>query len=147
MAKIADRDQTNGAAIFEFANGKKLTCEYDALSEEMKRTVGIWGINHKVGDGFSQAKSVDEALDMAEAVWEGLLRGEWTVRTTGGMLAEALARASGQPIERCREVIRGMDDATKKKLAKTPEIMAAQAAILAERAKGSSVDFGTLFGG
>lgn len=145
MAKIADREQTTFAAVFAFANGKRLECEYDRLSDAMKRTVGIWGINHKVGDGFSSAQSVDEAFDMATAVWEGLLNDEWTVRTTGGILAEALSRASGEPLEACREVIKGMDDKAKRKLAKNPAILAAQAEILKERAEGSAGDLSSLF--
>jgi hypothetical protein len=145
MAKIADRDQTSTAALFKFANGSTLTCEYDLLSDEMKRTVGIWGINHKVGDGFSQAKSVDEAQEMAEAVWCGLIDGEWTVRVTGGILAECLSRATGWPIEDCRAKVKALDDKAKKKLEKAPEILTAKAAILAERAKDSRTDFGAMF--
>lgn len=147
MAKIADREQTKHAALFNFADGSKLECAYDALSDEMKRTVGIWGINHKVGDGFSSAKSVAEAYEMASAVWEGLLNGEWTVRVTGGMLAECLSRATGWPLDECREKIRGMDDKAKRQLEKVPEILTAKAEILAEKAKDSKTDFSAMFGG
>ena len=146
MAKIADRDQNTTAAVFMFANGKRLECEYDRLSDDMKRKVGIWGINHKVGDGFSSAQTVDEAYDMASAVWDGLLNGDWTVRTTGGILAEALSRASGETLEACREVIKAMDDKAKRKLAKNPAILAAQAEILKERAAGTGGDLSSLFG-
>ena len=145
MAKVADRDQTANAAVFNFADGRKLECLYDSLSEDMKRTVGIWGINHKVGDGFSAAKSVAEAVEMAQAVWQGLLDGEWTVRVTGGQLAECLARATGWNIEDCREKIRGMDDKAKRKLEKVPEILKAKADILAEKAKDAQTDFGAMF--
>ena len=138
---VAERTVT-----FTWADGAPPTvCRYDDLSEAMRVHVGLFGINHKGGDSYSQAESVADARERCEATWNALLRGEWEIRIVGGILVEALARATGRGIDECRPVVAAMDDAAKRKLGKHKDILQAIADIRAERAGESEEDLAKLF--
>ena len=65
-----------------------------------------------------------------------LVEGLWSAgrESGGGVLVEALHRATGQDMEECRRLVAGFTDDKKKELKKHAGIAAAIAAIGAERA-------------
>lgn len=120
---------------FEFANGVTRTCLLDDLTPSMVTRFAIHGIAQKGGDSYASAESIAEAIDNLDEVWTNAREGNWEVRTGGGgILVEALARATGKPIDEARAVVRGMDDKAKRKLGGHPDILDAIAAIRKERA-------------
>jgi len=59
-------------------SGKK---EYDfsKLPPKIQASLGPFGLNHKLGDSAA-GKSGAEAEKAVQHVWDGLMKGEWTVR-------------------------------------------------------------------
>ena len=146
MAKVATKDITGRVLTIKFANNSTLICNIDLLSDEMRERLMMHGLSQKIGDSYASAESVEQACDNATTQWDGLLNGDWATRATGGILAEALAQVSGKPVEECRAALRLLDDKKKRALQKDARILAAIAAIQAERAKDAKpVDLADLF--
>ena len=103
------------------------------------------GLSQKVGDSYASAESVTEAAESARAQWDGLLGGEWATRSGGGILAEALSRATGKELAECVDAVRRLDDKQKRKLSGDARILTAIAEIRKERAGGSTIDLAAMF--
>lgn len=139
--RVAERDVNveRGTVTFAFVGGKKLVCEYDQLSDAMQRHSGVMGINHAVGDAFSNAENPSEAYTMACDRWDSILSGVWKNRESG-LLIEAFARVTKCDIDVARDKVRALDDDKRKKLAKNAKIDEAIAEIRLERAKARAAD-------
>lgn len=151
--KICDKTLQADGVRLSFANGKVLQCNIADLPAPMQRAALLHGISARVGDSFAgaakQSDPVGWAYDVACEVWNAMTKGDWSTReSTGGVLAEALAIASGKPLDACQAVIAKLDDEMKAKLRKQPKIKLALASIALERAKvaaaGSTFDINDL---
>jgi hypothetical protein len=134
MATLAKKVVGDDLVAFKFTDGEKLICKLSGLPDEIITRLALHGIAQKVGDSYSGVSSIQEARANAAEVWENLKRGIWATKAVGGKLAEAFARATGQPLDDCLEKLSGMTEEEKKDLRKHPQIKAAMAAINAERA-------------
>lgn len=66
-----------GVETFTFAeNAGVVEFDYNKCSDEMKRQLGIFGANHKIGDTFA-GKTPQEGHERAATMAERLLAGEW----------------------------------------------------------------------
>ncbi len=117
--------------------------------------LAVHGLSQKLGDSYASAKSQENPLGWAKnrvaEVIAQLKEGDWRVVTEGGpritMLAKGLARATGQTLERCVEVITEKEDsldedgfkAWQKALRAQPAIKKASADIRSEEAAAAAV--------
>ncbi len=134
--KIANKVRGDSAMTFEFANANQLVCRLDELSPEMIQRLAVHGLSQKVGDSYASAATVEDAIERANDTWNMLVDGEWSVgrESSGGILAEALQRASGKTLEECQQILKVMPEADRKELKKHPGIAVKLADITAERA-------------
>ena len=125
---------------FILGNGKSLVCCADDLSEEMKFSAMMHGINQKVRDsaaGFSKDSDFGGALRAMTSTWETLCSGLWNAK--GGAsgesdLVQAIANLKGLAIEKAAEIIGGLDEDQLKALRGKPSVKAELLRIKAERA-------------
>ena len=151
--KIANKSVTETAVVFDFADGTTVECDISQVNEAILYRLALHGLSQKVGDSYSGAESVAEAIGAARSVWSNLTEGQWAVRAArGGKIVEALARVTGKDYDECLEVYAGMTDAEKKDLRKHPQIKQAMAEIELERAQAAAsqpveggADLGKLF--
>lgn len=148
MAKrFATKDvlrQTDGApvgTVIKFNDGRTVELRFEDLTERMMLELAAHGANAKVGDSYSGCGgNMDVAIAEAKETVKALLAGDWNRRGgEGGILAEALARVTGKPME---EVIEALNkpEADKTKLQKNKKVKAAMAAIRAERLAAQVTD-------
>lgn len=108
----------------------------DALPEMLRR-LAVHGLNAKEGDSAASSGDVADV----KATHDQLVAGEWSARGEGGggprvtLLAEGLAKVTGQDLETVVEKLEGMSDEEKKALRKHAQVKAACAEITAARAK------------
>lgn len=55
------------------------TYDFNALPKEIKDKLGPFGLASKVGDAAA-GKAGKDAIDAMDKVWEGLMKGDWSVR-------------------------------------------------------------------
>lgn len=133
--KVVDLDA--GTVTFNFADGgTPIVVHLDDVEKSLSH-LALHGVSHKVGDSYAGAETVAEARQAAIKTIEMLVAGEWTIRTPGapkiGLLADAIARMRGVPVEGVLEVLAKTDDETKKGLRANPKIKALMSQIKAER--------------
>ena len=159
MAKIANKIVADQAVTFEFANEHKIVARLDALPEDMVRRLAIHGLSQKLGDSYASASGVADAIEKCQDTLDMLVEGQWSAGrdSTGGVLVEALHRATGQDLDECRRLVAGFTDDKKKELKKHAGIAAAIAAIQSEKAAAkaklaesktggdNAIDLSTLF--
>ena len=141
MAKqqIATKTETESGVVIAFSTGEKLEADLNNYPEEIRLRLAIHGLKQKLGDAYAGAEPED-AYALASAVDARLREGTWTTRTAGSSsakvskLIQALARATGQPIEVCREKVADMDDDAIKSLKAHPAIKKALAEMRLEAA-------------
>ena len=153
MAKICTKvvDVENRTVTFDFANGTRRVIEADRLTQDLQTKAMMHGLSQKGGDSYASAMDVEEAIGLLDEVIGNLYDGAWAVRTgTGGVLAEALSRATGKALADCQTAVKGMDDTAKKALRAHGAIKKALAEIAAEKAArmqgGDAGDLEALFG-
>lgn len=145
VVKFGSRDKVQAGAFnpsepgwlrFYFRDGTARVYNLTELSQEVQDRLRHHGAKQKLVDKFASAETPEECIAAVDAVWDALVGGSWGVRGEGGggILAEAVARVTGAPIEKVREQLRAMSDADKAKLRKTPKVLAAIHAIELERA-------------
>jgi len=63
----------------------KTTLEFDfsKLPQTIQDNFGPFGLGHKLGDAAA-GKNGKEAVDAINKVWEGLMKGDWTIRAPKG---------------------------------------------------------------
>ncbi len=163
--KAVDADKAVVLFTFNDANaetGKAATVVsigLEGLDPAIVRRLALHGLSQKVGDSYSGAESVNDAIEDAREVIETLVGGKWSERTAGEPRTSALAAAlervmaqSGQPqsLEQCTEVVKNLSDEQRKGLRNMPAIKAAMSAIKAEKdaaaAAEKPLDLASIFG-
>lgn len=131
--------------------------EFDAseLPEAMQRDLMMHGLKQRLRDDASDAGQMTDPVgyskECAKIMFEQLMSGNWRKQgTVSGKvvdLIEALRRVSGEDADKCRAVVSDMEPKQRKALEANPEIAAAMAEILAEKAQGqpSTIDVMELF--
>ena len=76
--------------ITEGETGTVLTYDFTALPPAIQDSFGAFGMGHKLGDAAAGKKG-QEAVDAINKVWEGLMKGDWTVRAPA---AEKISKKS-----------------------------------------------------
>lgn len=104
-----------------FADGTAQSLSLNDLNDEIITRLALHGLSQKLGDSYAGAGTEDDPVAVATAavggVIENLMEGNWTQRATGTsgprvtMLAEALSRATGKPVEECAELVNELKDA------------------------------------
>jgi len=115
----------DGSVFFEFADGTTIEVRVDQFSESVQRAAMVHGFNQKLGDAFAGSQgSVAVALEKFHTVLNTLKSGEWNSKraSTGGILAEALHRETGNGLDECIAVVGKMDKATAKDARKALEV-------------------------
>ncbi|MGL6266886.1 MAG: hypothetical protein ACRC2O_03130 [Chitinophagaceae bacterium] len=125
------------AVSFTFTNDKVLIVEWNKIPANNQALLGLFGINHKIGDSYANAANVDEAYDTAVALTEALYNGDWSIakESTGGITIEALSRLLGKTIEECKAAWEAQPEDVQKVMAKDPKLVSMVAEIRLERAK------------
>jgi len=137
--KVKKTVEEDGSITFEFASGETEKVSPGDFSAEIQKQLMTHGLSQKLGDSYS-----GEDTDKCHAVFLGVKKnledGNWSARSGGGggprvsQLAAALARVTGEPIEKCVEKLSALDDDKKKAVQAHPDIQLAIAEIKQEAA-------------
>lgn len=65
--------------ITEGETGTSLKYDFSKLPDAIKANLGPFGLGHKLGDAAAGKKGKD-AIDAINKVYDGLLKGDWSVR-------------------------------------------------------------------
>jgi len=70
-----------GVVIITVEGGKKgpMKFPFATLPENIRKNFGPFGLGHKLGDAAAGRKGEDAEASIMK-VWEGLMKGDWTVR-------------------------------------------------------------------
>ena len=81
MAKKLEKNIEEAQVKISVLNGAKgeMVFDFNALPDDIKTSLGPFGLNHKLGDAAAGKEGTD-AEDAITRVWEGLLAGDWSVR-------------------------------------------------------------------
>jgi hypothetical protein len=69
--------------ITEMVTGTVMEFDFAKLPKETQEKLGPFGASHKLGDSAAGA-SGQEAVDSIKRVWDGLMKGDWSVRAPQG---------------------------------------------------------------
>lgn len=81
--KLAKTIEGNIVTIVEGATGTVLTYDFSTLPADIQTKFGPFGLGHKLGDAAAGVSGVD-AVNSINKVWEGLSKGDWSVRAPKG---------------------------------------------------------------
>ncbi len=139
MSKVGTKAVVDGKLVFTFVNDEVVTIDpYEEFTEALNERAMFHGYLQKLGDSYSGNDSIAEALMKFNATLDTLRAGDWNRRggnATGGIWVEAIARATGDPIEKVLLKWNAMDEDVKKSVKAHPDVVAAKAEIELERAK------------
>lgn len=73
--------EDGGAVIIAVVNGEKgaMTFNFSDLPEDIQQRFGPFGLGHKLGDAPAGESGI-EAEKAIQTVWDGLVKGNWSVR-------------------------------------------------------------------
>ena len=136
-------DLDSGTAEFKFGDGRLLSFNVDALSDDIKRELLFHGVMQKVGDAAAGAKgSFDDGVANCGRVIEQLQAGQWTATRGGGEakprvtdLANAIARLKGIEVEKALSAVEAATDEQRKAWRALPAVKLELARIREERAR------------
>jgi hypothetical protein len=119
-----------------FVNLPHIKVCLDDLTPEIVTQLALFGLGTKLGNSFATNDGEDAAWQKCSAMRDQLMAGLWNAgrSSSGGILVEAIARATGKATSEVQELLKGKSDAQKADLRKHPKIKAAMAEITAERA-------------
>lgn len=134
---IAKKLVEDTSIIFIFADETSETIELDFFSKEIINRAALHGFSQKLGDSYSGITNVAEAKLAMHGVLAALRAGDWNRKggSTGGKWVEALARATGETIERTMEAWDKMTDEVKVATKKHPDLIKVLREIELERAQ------------
>ena len=137
--KKVSKSVSDTAVTFEFATGEVKEVSPKDFSSDIQKQLMLHGLSQKLGDSYS-----GEDADKCHAIFTGVLAnltdGNWSARAGGGgaprisQLAEALARETGEPVDKCVETLAAMDDDKKKAVRSHPAIQVQLSQIKLEKA-------------
>lgn len=88
--KLVKKFEGNILTITEGITGDSFTFDFSALPAGIQANLGPFGLGHKLGDAAA-GKSGQEAIDSINKVWDGLMKGDWSVRAPA---AEKISKSS-----------------------------------------------------
>lgn len=157
MSKVCKKtvDTAKQTVTFEFADGAgTLVLPLAELSTDIQSHLALHGVSQKVGDSFAGAKDAAEAFGFAQETIKDLTEGKWTSRVASSgpkisLLAEGVAQVMGIIIEDATTKIKALPEEKVKALRKNAKVVAAMAALKAQRAAAKAqettgVDVGSL---
>lgn len=127
------------AVTFEFATGEVVEVSPKDFSGDIQKQLMLHGLSQKLGDSYS-GEDADKCHSIFTGVLANLTDGNWSARAGGGgsprisQLAEALARETGETVEKCVETLAAMDDDKKKAVRQHPAIQVQLSQIKLEKA-------------
>lgn len=141
------------ALMIRFTNGHEISIAPSELKSDIVICAALHGVSQKIGDSYAGSKTVDEAIEKAEALIENLMEGTWINRAEGAVrttvLAEALHRAKPEKyasVEAAASTIKDWDSEKRKAVLDAnkgvPQLIAAYADIQAERAMSRAEKLG-----
>lgn len=77
--KLEKKIEGHVVTITEGVTGKVMTFNFDELPAGIQDKFGPFGLGHKLGDAAA-GKEGDEAVASIMKVWEGVMKGDWSVR-------------------------------------------------------------------
>lgn len=77
--KLAKSISGTTVTIVESVSNTTLTFDFAKLPKTIQDNLGPFGLGHKLGDAAA-GKEGKEAVDSINKVWDGLLKGDWSVR-------------------------------------------------------------------
>lgn len=138
----------------EFSNGKTLQLTGHDISAKIA-TIATWhGLKQKLVDAAAlsrdrntgRAASIDTKFEAVQAVYDRLLADQWNKpregASNGTLLAQALVRLTGRPLESVREQLAKLTDEQKAALEKTQNVALAILEIKRERIERDGADNG-----
>jgi len=138
--QIAKKSVGEAGITFNWADESVDYIKLEFFNEALLAHATLHGLSQKLGDSYSGAKSVAEAKAAFYEVLESLKAGDWNRKggSTGGVWVEAIARATGQPLDEVLAKWSEMDEATRKSVKAHPDVIEAKAEIDLERAKAKA---------
>ena len=140
MSKKASVSIDGNVLTWEFANGSSHKVDAGRLPDAIQDMALVHGIKQKLSDVYAGAESAREAEEKFLALLDQLEDGNWNAgrSSTGGIWVEALAKASGQPMEKALEVWNQKSADERQDIQKHPQVKQAKAEIELERAKAKA---------
>lgn len=136
---------------FDFRNSKVLSVPI--THGELLFRYAAHGVTQKLRDEAAGADNVDDAYEEVLDLFNRLGKGEWSIKREGGggfsgqsVLVQALARATGKPLDEIRSFLGPLTQAEKMALRSAPTIKPHVDAIEAERSAKSPIDAAALLG-
>lgn len=83
MAKKLLKTITGSALSIKVGDGEELVFNIEELNDNIKAHLAMHGLSQKLGDAAA-GKEGGEVIPAIQHVWEGLLKGDWTVRAPAG---------------------------------------------------------------
>lgn len=139
MAKKAEKKIEGDVLTVTFLEtNEELTVNINDIPAETISRLAMHGLSQKIGDSYAGADAA-ESFARANGVASDLKDGNWSTRVAASgprttQLAEALAAATGKPLEEAAAKLEEMDDEGKKNLRAHPQIKVELANIKAKKA-------------
>jgi hypothetical protein len=143
--QIAKKVIDGRTLTFHWADETTTVFTPEDFSPEIQERAMMAGFGHKFGDAYSGAKGdVRTAQMMQLEVVQACKDGDWNRKgggfSTGGIIIEAIARATGEEIDHVLAKWNEMSDEVKKDTKAHPQVKLAKAEIEMERAKAKAKD-------
>ena len=144
MPTFCKKKVNDETGIIEFAfqdEGEAIVFDINKMPDNIVANLALHGASQKIGDSYAGANGdYDAARKAAQTVIGQLVAGDWKAARAAGeprttLLVEALARATGQTMDKCAAVIGDMEREQRMSLGRHPEMKEAKAVIQLERAK------------
>jgi hypothetical protein len=138
-AKKAPREDGDGID-FEFSDGNLLECLVSKIPQTVRDHLVLHGLSQKVGDAYAGMYTVEECIEAATAMYERLVKGEWTAARQAGegkgvsQLLEAVMQVTGKPKEVVQAMLDSKTDEEKKGIRNNVKVAAAILQIQAAKA-------------
>lgn len=78
-AKKLSKEINGNILTINVLGQKTMTFDFAKLPADIQKKFGPFGLSHRLGDAAAGCVGV-EAVASIEKVWEGLIKGDWTVR-------------------------------------------------------------------
>lgn len=83
VKKLEKKIEGAVVSIKEITTDTQMVFDFSKLPAEIQAKLGPFGLSHKLGDAAS-ASHGQEAVDDIKQVWDGLMKGDWSVRAPRG---------------------------------------------------------------
>lgn len=137
--KMAKKVRNAQGVTFTFADkgATQLSFTLAELPEAMVQELAAHGLSQKLGDSYASLASPAEGIAAVNAVWKNLKAGIFNATgggSSGGLLAEAIARIKGVTVEAAVAAIEAMSDEKLETVKANSKVKATIKVIQGERA-------------